>query len=125
MQRSLLAIAAAVLAVLGSPASAETLSYDLKTNFGPLHLEVHPESGHVHGYYPDYNGEIFGEMTRDDRMDGIWVQPSGDHPCREQRHGTVHWGRVIFGNPLSHHMDGVWGYCGQEPTETWHGHMAH
>jgi hypothetical protein len=125
MQRSLLAIAGAALAFIGCPAVAETYSYDLDTDFGPVHLEVHSDSGHVHGYYPNYNGEIFAEMTSGDRIDGIWVQPGGDHPCRESRHGSFQWGRLIFENPRGHHMEGVWSYCGAEPTQAWNGHFRH
>jgi len=123
MQRLVLAIAVSALALGTVPAAAGSVPYDLETSFGPVHLEVNAATGHVHGTYPKYDCEIFGDLTQVDRIDGIWVQPRGDHPCHETRHGTANWGRLLFENPHGPKMSGWWSYCDREPTEAWNGHF--
>ena len=124
MSKHFIALGLAGLAfALSASAPAATMPIDLDSTFGPLHLDVDMTSGQVHGTYPKFGGEIFGQMKAGD-VDGIWTQPKSEHPCKEERHGTVNWGRLVFPAGQESGFHGSWGYCDADPTQPWDGKLV-
>jgi len=102
------------------------LRLDLITDFGPVTLALDLERRTVAGFYPDYRGRIVGALTEDGRgITGEWFQPAGDGPCATARHGTMHWGRLVFTYPdrpvAGDRMTGRWSYCDAAPSRPWNG----
>ncbi len=102
------------------------LRLDLITDFGPVTLALDLDRRTVAGFYPDYRGRIVGTLSEDGRsITGDWFQPAGDGPCTSARHGTMHWGRLVFAYPdrpvAGDRMTGWWSYCDARPVRPWNG----
>lgn len=102
------------------------LRFDLATDFGAVTLALDAAARRVAGFYPDYRGRIAGTLSEDGRsITGEWFQPDGDTPCEELRHGTAHWGRLVFTYPdrpkAGDAMAGLWSYCDVAPAWQWNG----
>jgi hypothetical protein len=104
------------VALLGPPAHAD--SFALISNDGPIQLHIE-QDGDVHGRYPKLNGTIMGHVSDGGDIEGIWLQPNSEHPCREARNGTYSWGHFVMSSPYQPNMRGAWGYCGEEPQRDW------
>ncbi len=102
------------------------LRLDLITDFGPVTLALDLDRRTVAGFYPDYRGRITGTLSEDGRsIAGDWFQPAGDGPCATARHGTMHWGRLVFTYPdrpvPGDRMTGRGSYCDARPARPWNG----
>ncbi len=70
--------------------------------------------------YPDSNGKadngrIIATISGK-RLDGYWVEDSGDTPCETERDGSYNWGPVHFeANEDFSVISGAWGFCDQLP----------
>lgn len=113
MRLILLLTAAALL-----PAAAHAEAFQFSSSDGPLYVEVSP-SGHVAGRYPRKNGALYGRMTEDRTVTGIWIQPRSDQPCPTAQQGSYYWGRFMLTNPYARPVYGMWGYCGEKPDRSW------
>jgi hypothetical protein len=117
---ALLSYASAMLATV-SIHRAEAVEYRMATDFGPVVLEVNPSQGTVFGSYPKFSGSISGHMTQHGDIQGIWIQPRGDQPCRTPRDGSYNWGRMHFTDPSHGLVRGRWGYCDGPLDQEWNG----
>jgi hypothetical protein len=70
--------------------------------------------------YPDShgmadNGRIIGTVNGR-KLEGYWIQDSGETPCETERDGSLFWGSVKFqANESFTEIGGAWGLCDQEP----------
>ncbi len=87
------------------------------TNWGAMELK---QSGNeVTGRYSEDNGEVFGNLTQKNVLEGYWVEDASSQRCTKPLHGRYYWGRIrmVFGTNFRS-FSAVWGYCEEEPSKT-------
>ncbi|MGF1576959.1 MAG: hypothetical protein ACFCU9_13685 [Cyanophyceae cyanobacterium] len=69
--------------------------------------------------YTQDNGRIEGTMTGN-VLEGYWSEDGSAQRCDTPINGRYHWGRIrfVFNGDA---FEGVWSYCGEEPTRSWTG----
>ena len=101
---------------------APTLSVGIagawNTSWGIMPLTLNGST--VTGYYSNETQRIDGTLVGN-TLDGYWSKDSAGQRCdTPYNDGRYYWGRIRFvfeGNSFQ----GVWGYCGEEPTRSWTG----
>lgn len=116
--RTLLAVLA--MCSVGA-ASAGAEEFRLSTDFGPVTLQVNEAQRTVFGVYPKFDGRIYAQLQDHGGITGVWVQPTGDHPCRTTQHGQANWGWMHFSRPHGGLVRGSWGYCDAPMDHDWNG----
>lgn len=87
------------------------------TNWGTMELK---QSGNeVTGRYSEDNGEVFGNLTQKNVIEGYWIEDASSRRCTKALHDRYHWGRfrMEFEQDLMS-FSAVWGYCEEEPSKT-------
>lgn len=86
---------------------------------GSLVLAV-DENGLVSGFFERRGvfGQIMGRAVGD-RIEGVWFSESGAARCETPRMGAATWGDYAFRASAPDRLEGLFGRCGETPTESW------
>lgn len=91
------------------------------TRYGEMHLK---QSGAaVAGTYEGGSSFVAGALVKR-LLEGVWYKPRSARACATEREGTRFWGRIRFTFVSDTRFEGVWGYCEEEPTQSWTGTRA-
>lgn len=116
MQTRSLSLAALLLSFAGTALAAPgDYSAEYSSTFGPMKLQVKgdPNSSTdvpTTGSYPQYSGTFHGK-SRNNRFDGVWVQPTSERTCNRSIRGSRYWGTVTFDGLTDSRVKGHWAYC--------------
>ena len=105
----------AVTPIAPAPSAAIAGAWNTSEGIMPLTLN----GSTVTGYYSNDTQRIDGTLVGN-TLDGYWSKDTSARSCDTLYNGRDHWGRIRFvfeGNSFQ----GVWGYCGEEPTRSWTG----
>ena len=85
-----------------------------QTDFGPLFLEQ--AGSELRGLYPDYRGEVRGELDADGEwFHGVWVQLESERRCERALDGARYWGTLSLQGLTGDRFEGMWAYCDDTP----------
>lgn len=93
-----------------------------KTSYGDVYFPKYT-SNEVRGAfwsYPDSNGKadngrIIATVDAG-KLNGYWVEDSGEQACATEKDGSLHWGPVTFEtNDDFSVISGAWGFCDSPP----------
>lgn len=88
-----------------------------KTSEGDLFLNHAGEN--VTGIYTKDNGEVVGRF-RGNVLTGYWIENASNRRCSSPKNGRYYWGRLRLAF-MGNKFQGVWGYCEDEPRQSWTG----
>jgi hypothetical protein len=86
-------------------------------------LTLTQDGAAVSGTYTHDEGRIEGTLSGN-VLDGYWGEKDSDRDCGSERLGTRHWGRIHW-TFAGDGFAGQWGYCEDEPTQSWNGTRQH
>lgn len=103
---------------VADPEPAFSVNGTWSTRYGEMRLTQTKDV--VAGTYEGGRSMVTG-ILRDRVFEGIWFKPRSGRACPTEREGTRYWGRLRFRFVNDTSFEGAWGYCGDEPTESWTG----
>lgn len=73
----------------------------------------------VSATYTQDSGVLEGKMSNN-VLTGYWIEETSNRRCDTPRNGSYYWGRIVFVFEGSS-FTGLWGYCEDQPKDSWTG----
>lgn len=90
------------------------------TTRGKATIQVYGKK--IKGEYSSNHGELIGEMTYPQRMEGYWIEDHSNEKCTEAKNGRYFWGKVIWEFDQDFcSFKGKRNYCDKKPSKSWSG----